>query len=226
MVRNHLLLSFIFLMTSAFPISGLEPSLERITIYLWCDLEPFISEENEEIPLSREEASRRALEEARIIISGMIYGYSFTYIPYDRSRQAQEVFDLVPVAEIKWGDPYLKIVDSEVHGKRLFLTITYTLQAHQARRLQSWKSVAFPVASGKGESDFFSGYKEKRTSLSNAVKEAVRNHLRKRLANKPREITGEVILASSPDTFVRAGLYTTIVKIRLHIREIIPYRVF
>jgi hypothetical protein len=222
---GHLILCCLFLIGITFPVIC-SPTLEQITIYLWCELEPFISDDYEEFPLSHEEAARRALEEAQFILSAMIYGYKFIYVPQERTRNITEIFELVPVFEIPWGDPYLKIIDSEVRDKRLYVTITYTLQDHQAARIYSWKSVSIPVSAGRGEGDFFQGYKEKITAITNAMKNAIRNYLQKRLANKPREIRGEVILFETPGTFIHAGTYTSTAKIKLNIKEIIPYRIF
>jgi hypothetical protein len=216
---------YIVLIIFTFPLFS-SPTLEQITVYLWCDLEPLISEDNEEFPLSHEEAARRSLEEARIILSAMIYGYEFTYIPMDKTRKASEVFDLVPLSEIQWGDPSLKIIDSKVRDKRLYVNIVYTLQDYQAERLRSWKSVSIPVSPGRGEGDFFQGYKEKITALFNAMKDAIKNHLQKRLVNKPREVKGEVLLFETPSTFIHAGTYTTTARIKLNIKEIVPYQVF
>jgi hypothetical protein len=225
MMNVYRIVCSIVLVIITFPLFC-SPTLEQITIYLWCDLEPLISEDDEEFPLSQDEASRRSLEEARIILSAMIYGYEFTYIPMDKTRKASEVFDLVPLSEIQWGDPYLKIIDSKVRDKRLYVTIVYTLQDYQAERLRSWKSVSIPVSAGRGEGDFFKGYKEKIKALFDAMKNAIKNHLQKRLVNKPREVKGEVLLFEAPSTFIHAGTYTTTTRIKLNIKEIVPYRVF
>ena len=82
-----------------------------LSLRLWCELEPMV-QEYEDYPLSTEEAQRRALEEAREILSGMVYGYRFRYTPGDRVRSIEEEFLLTPVAEIRWGDPNMRVADA------------------------------------------------------------------------------------------------------------------
>jgi len=204
----------------------LHTDTERLNITLWCELEPLLTFEGEEFPLSEKGAIKRVLEEARIVFSAMIYGYSFTYTPYDKQRGVSEYFHLEPLAEIQWGDPHLEVIKSEVNEKRLYITVHYVCMDFQTARIQIWQSLAVPAAYGRGTGDYFKGYKEKITALENAIKEAVRDYMRKRTFNKPREITGEVLLVDTPDTIIHSGEYVTTVKVKLNIKEVIPYKVF
>lgn len=199
---------------------------EKLVITLWGELEPLISFEGDEFPLSEDEAIRRILEQARVIFSAMIYGYRFTYTPYDKQRGVSEYFHLESLSEIKWGDPHLKVLVSEVIEKRLYITVHYRCMEFQTSRIEAWKSLAVPAASGRGTGDYFKGYTEMKTSLENAIKEAIRNYMRKRTFNKPKEIKGEVLLLEMPDTIILAGEYITTAKIKLNIKEVIPYKVF
>ena len=55
---------------------------------------------------------------------------------------------------------------------------------------------------------------------------AYRNYLRPRVSNKPREIKGEVLFLESPLMSVRAGTYVSTVKVKINVKELIPYSVF
>ncbi|MBN2440821.1 MAG: hypothetical protein JXJ04_05730 [Spirochaetales bacterium] len=208
---------------SLFPIY---PDAEKLTITLWTELEPFIVFEGDTSPLPEKEAVKRILEQARIIFSAMIYGYAFTYTPYDKQRQVAEYFDLRPLYEIVWGDPNLNVIRSEVRDKRLYITVHYTCMDFQVSRLEAWDTLAIPSAYGRGTGDYFKGYPEKMNSLKNAMKEAIRGYMRKRTFNKPKEISGELVLMEMADTIVNAGEYITTAKVKLNIKEVIPYKVF
>jgi hypothetical protein len=201
-------------------------SLDRITIEVWCELESLNEPVVNEHALSDKEIATRVLEEARVVISAMLYGYSFVYTPSDVKRNVKESFTLNPVSEITWGDKNLVIDHSEVIDKKLIATVSYRLTDAQAAWVSSWSSAAIPDSGGTGEGDYFKGYSEKLTALKNSIKQAIRNHLTKDLFNKPREIKGDVLLSKYPRTNVRAGKYVTTSDIRLKIRDILPYKVF
>lgn len=194
---------------------------------LWCELEPLIQTE-EECPLPAEEARRRVLEEARYVFSAMIYGFEFAYTPGDRTRAVAEEFILRPIAEIPWGDPHLRVADAYIEGKRLFAKVEYDLQPFQQDRRRAWGSAAIPTAAAVGRWNMFlaPAPASKQRSMEAAFKEALRNHLRPIHFNKPREVTGELLLWESPSVIIEAGTYQTRVDVKLRLREVRDYGLF
>ena len=59
-----------------------------------------------------------------------------------------------------------------------------------------------------------------------AVRDAIRRSLDSRYINKPRQIDGEVVLWDDPIILVRSGAYSTSAKVKLLVRELVPYRIF
>lgn len=198
---------------------------ERLSINLWWELEPMVSLKGE-YPIPRNEAVKNMLEEARVIFSAMIYGYSFVYTPSDRLRKVKEVFKLTPLAQLKWGDKQLEVVSTKVKNKKLYAKITYNLLEYQFLNRNAWSSSALAGASGSGRGNIFKGSGMRNISFNNAIKNALRDYLRARVFNKPRKITGEVLLWDSPGLTVESGMYVTTVKIKLKIKRIEPYRIF
>jgi hypothetical protein len=200
---------------------------DLISLRLWCELEPMV-QENEEYPLSTEAARRRGLEEARLILSAMIYGFHFRYTPADRLRQIEEEFTLIPVAEIPWGDPNMRVTDAYVEDSLLFLKIQYRLQEFQFARRRAWASNSVQAGSGVGSHSVFTSPSPegKRQAFEEAMKNAVREALTPVHFNKPREVTGEILLWSEPQTIIQSGAYTTRVDVKLRIKEIRPYSLF
>ncbi len=189
----------------------------------WCDLEPAVQDDGGPYPLTADAAIRRVLEEARFVFSGMIYGFAFLYTPSDTARQVAEVFVLDPVAEIPWGDDNLSAYDTRVRDGRYFALIRYDLQEFQRPWIRGWESFVHPTAGGSGTGEMLLGYGEKITAYRNAVKDAIRNHLRSVYPNRPREVTGEVVLADPPYCTLDAGAYRALVSVRLRISKVVPY---
>src|SRR4030042_7032179 len=74
---------------------------DRLFIRPWVELEPIVRIEPE-YPIPLEKAGQWVLEEARTLLSGMVYGWTVSWTPSDVSRKVADRFDLVPVAEIPW----------------------------------------------------------------------------------------------------------------------------
>jgi hypothetical protein len=201
---------------------------DRIELELWFDLDPIVQEGagQDVAPLAPETAVRRLLEEARVIVSGMVYGYAFSYTPSDEARQVAERFDLTPRAEIPWGDPALRVAGTRLDGHRLHVLIRYELSPDQRDWRDAWRSGVVDKAAGEGTGNMFKGYAERVTALTNALKESVRNHLRPRVLNKPREVVGEILIWDVPGTYVDSGAYHTRVTTRLRVNALTPYRVY
>ncbi|MBN1797042.1 MAG: hypothetical protein JW822_00580 [Spirochaetales bacterium] len=199
---------------------------ELLTIDVWCELEPPVREQDTEYPLSKKQAATHILNEARFIFSGMIYGFDFSYVPFDKSRNTQEQFILTPIAEIPWGDKNLKIIDVEQRNKKLFAKVQYELEDFQINRRGAWLSNTIPSATGSGEGNLFRSYTEKKTSYEQAIKNAIRNLLRPQYFNKPRQIIGQALIEEAPDIFISSGTYVSKLRVKLKIQEVIPYSVF
>jgi len=199
---------------------------ERVDLELWCDLDPIVQEGSAAGSLSREEALRRLLEEARTVLSGMIYGYSFVYTPSDESRKVAETFRLTARAEIPWGDERLSVAGTRLDSSRLYALFRYKLDPEQEAWRTAWQSGAASKASGTGTGNVFLGYHERTAALYDAVKEAIRGYLRPGVPNKPREVRGELLLWEVPGTTMSSGEYRTRVVIRLRIAALTPYRVY
>jgi hypothetical protein len=71
-----------------------------------------------------------------------------------------------------------------------------------------------------------SGYQGKIEAVKEAVKAAVRRYGREQTYNKPREMTGEVLISDVPSIIIDGGSYTASVKIVLRNVEIRAYKSF
>ena len=219
-MRTQTLLLLLFLTAS------IAPADDRLFIRPWAELEPLVRIDQGVYPIPVDVAERQLLEEGRLLLSGMIYGWSFIYIPGDRARQVQESFILTPVAQIPWGSPRLVVRESEVHEQKLWAQLIYTMSTEEALRRASWESNTAELSTGRGRALANAGPPGKGASLRDAIRDAIRLSLDTRVVNKPRQISGELVLWDDPQVFVRSGVYTTVAKVKLLVRELVPYRIF
>lgn len=197
--------------------------LDTISGEFWAELEPVSIESAQFGPPERRKRIEAMLEEARFVFSGMIYGYSFRYVPSDKQRQIEEVFTLEPDAEIPWGSAALTVRQSYSYEGKLYAVIDYRLAEHEQYRVEAWeRNTAVPL-SGRGEGVYFTGPEEKITAHTNAVKSAIREYLRTLTYNKPREVRGTFVFAESPRVFAESGKYVSSVQIRLILDSLEPY---
>jgi hypothetical protein len=103
-----------------------------------------------EYPLDNQTAGRRAMEEAALFYSAMIYGWSFHYEIGERARRIPEKLELVPEASIPSGDPRLRATDSEIKDMRLCLWTDYRMSEAQQRRVQVWRKSSIRGAQALG----------------------------------------------------------------------------
>jgi hypothetical protein len=156
----------------------------------------------------------------------MVYGWSFIYYPGDVSRSVKESFSLSPLAEIPWGSPRLTVLETEQVDTRLWARISYTLSDTEALRRESWDSNTVPLSTGQGAANLLAVADARRASREAAIKDAIRRSLDVRYPNKPREIVGEVVLWDDPLTLVSAGSFSTTAKVKVLVRELVPYGIF
>lgn len=198
---------------------------DLITAELWTELDPMVDLTQSGI-ISRREAVRRVLEEARIVLSGMIYGYDVRYIPLDRARQVEEELEVVPRALIPAGDPALRVLDVRTKENRYYVHVRYNLADFQIARLQAWSSNTFESVEGRGTAPIQGGYQAKFESFDQAIKNAIREYLRPQIKNKPRQIEARVVLVEPPYTIIDVGGYHSKVRIKADIREVLPYSAY
>lgn len=223
MTRCALLVTLLLL--APWQATRLTAADDRLFVRPWVELEPFVRFESE-YPISSEKATGWLLAEIRDLVSAMVYGWTFDWTPGDKARGVEDSFELTPIARIPAGTERLTILASEVADARLWARAQYRMNAAEALRRASWAGAAIDAATGSGSGNVMQGRAEKMTALSNAVKDAVRNHLHTRILNKPRRIKGEVVLWEDPEVGMWSGLYHAVAKVRLRVTEVVPYSIF
>lgn len=164
---------------------------------------------------------------APFIISGMVYGWNFVYVPSDKARGVEEYFE---VTEIQSFEPFENLINytkpTIEDTLRLHCWCEYKRDKYQLQNYSLWNAIQHPVIRGRGYgkvSDGFEGYKN---AAKDALKNAVREHYRKIVKNKPKEITGSVLIKDIPVTGVVSGKYVINLDFFLEYGRIIEYSTY
>lgn len=183
-------------------------------------------------PLDTESAYRRALEEAALVFSAQIYGWSFHYDVGERARGIAEEFTLTPLGEIRWGDPGLFVTHARFENQKLSAWMDYRPTDAQKRRLEMWKkgsvrhaqAVGFCFVGGSAETSNWLAIKK--TALEDSARAAVRAMLRGSERNRPKEASGLISLESFPAYYMDSGRWATRARFKVEIKEIIPFAAY
>jgi hypothetical protein len=192
---------------------------EYVVAEVWAELDPIVADGGVR-PLPREVALDRLLDEVQYVVSGLVYGYRFAYVPGDPSREISESFELEPYAMIPRGDPGLTVLQTWVDQDKLVARVGYEVSGEQQGWYEGWHSSANSRSTGIGVSSLFLGPVNKIAAVSDGVRSAVREHVRASEFTRPQQITGAVLLASYPEFGIVRGNYQATVDVLLQIDRI------
>ena len=187
---------------------------------------------DDEYPLDKDGAYRRALEMAAMFFSAQIYGWSFHYDVGERARGIEEEFELSPLGEVLWGDPGLFITHAHFENRVLSVWTDYRPTDAQRRRLEMWKmgrvrpaqAIGYgPLGSPVEISDWLTIRKE---VLEDSARAAVRAMLQGSERNRPKEVKGFICLETFPAYWIDAGRWTAQARFKVEIIEIIPFAAY
>ena len=92
--------------------------------------------------------------------------------------------------------------------------------------MRRWRDLGAARSAGSGSAPLLLGLAGKEQSIEEAIHRAIRDYLRNRSFNRPREATGLVVLAEPPTIRTVAGTYEARVSVLIHLVEVLEYRVF
>ncbi|GHT56747.1 hypothetical protein FACS1894109_06710 [Spirochaetia bacterium] len=229
---------FIFTALLALPLSaqdfypGHDAEILRGEVRI--DMEPIYGLKVEEkYPLDADALRRRALEEAAMFYSAMIYGWSFHYDIGEKARGIPEEFELEPLGTIPWGDPGLFATDVELRDMRFQLWTDYRLTDAQKRRTAMWRSGGMRNIQAVGHSGPLGDMEEngdwvsiRQACLEDAARAAIRAILRQEERNRPKEASGFISLAAFPQYWMEGGQWAASARFRFQVTEIAPFAAY
>lgn len=193
---------------------------EILPVRVRVDLEPlWMLAQGGTSPLEREAAHRQALEESRYLLAAMVYGWDFSWTAENRLRGVAEYFEALPRGEIPFGDEAFNIVELEVEESHLHSWAEYTLSDVQLRWLASWESGTVYPAQALGQASL-ELVDAKKAALADAAKNALISILRQREKNRPKEVSGEMVLVQSPRFWIDEGCWKVQARFRFRVRAL------
>lgn len=170
---------------------------------------------------------RQALTElSKTIMEGMAYGWKFSYTPFDKRRAIAEEFELEPLHPILPNDSRLSVTELRVQYPYLYCWAEYRVADAVALHRTEWIRINYVRAEGSGRSERKLEIDGVRQAYRNAALDAVRGYLRKNIKNKPKSVSGEMLIKDNPRLYISGGKFTAQLTVYLYIREVIPYRTF
>lgn len=161
---------------------------------------------------------------APFMLEGMLYGWNVTYTPSDAVRQVAEYYECTPVTEIAINDPAIQWTESEITDTTTSCWIDYTRSEAQMQYKKWWNSVSISKIQGKGSASITLGPEGIKQAVIEAAKAAIRAYLQKTEKNKPKEMTGSLLLADeSPRIFIDHGQYVADLDFFLYVDRIEKY---
>lgn len=174
----------------------------------------------------RELLAREILEKARQFISGMIFGYSFEYVPGDVARGVAERFEMAPLRLIDWGSPGLVVEVYRYDDAGGQYSFRYTMSESERRLRIAWSSVAIGDAAGTGSAAVVGPADPVGLAVEDASRAALREYARGATRVKPASIRGSFVFADAPAVRMDQGRLVAQVRVRVQIDRIRDYVVF
>ena len=195
---------------------------KKIRLLLWADLDayPGLVEANssqkekkpayDETKLNKgifDHAIGRMKQITPFLMNGMVYGWEFDYTPSDKLRGVPEYFEMKEIRpfdqeskKIHYEKPWFD--ESKVHCWAVFERDEGMVQSYD-----QWADVRNPRILGLGGGKVSKGFEGIQDAAHNALKDAVRTYYRTLLRNKPKQITGRVLINKVPAILINSGEY-------------------
>ena len=250
-LKKTFILALLFLGAAAFG-TELPSQLDQLRIQIWADLDPIpvlfggesaVPPEEEKIPSKTAETSEkdgersdfdkifgfainRTKQIAPFLLSGMIWGWNFEYTPSDKLRHVSEYWDFWEVQEFDFKLNKISYHSPKALEDRLVVWAYCDRTEAQKQNYNRWTSIVHPKIHGVGKAPVEDGFEGIKAACGEAIKLAVREHWRTYIKNKPKEITGRVLLINEPRIYIKEGQYTVDLDFFMETDKIVPYSFF
>lgn len=202
--------------------------LTGIRIQLWApyDEVPSLDAQGDisEDPL--EHASLLLSQTGDFIVDAMVLGWNFDIVPGDATRRIEEYYEFTPLIENGTGYN-IQYYDVVFQQDRITCWLEYDRNSMQMTRKAWWSSVNCGKSHGTGESRYTGTVDNLKEAVFKAAEDAVLEYVRKTEKNKPREITGSILLKDvTPQIKVQDGKYVADLDFFVHVDKIVQYSYF
>ena len=193
-----------------FSVFAQTPSIiEHIRFAIWADVDAYPGTEAAATDAQAGEFDypiARIKEIVPFLMEGLVYGWNFSYTPSDKTRGVEEYLEVTPVrAEKSKFD--IKYSSVWIENNRFNCWVDFTRTDHQVQTYNLWASIQNPTIQGRGYGDLTKGFDGIKEAAEDSLKNAVRSYYRNLIKNKPKQITGAVLLRKTPLLGIDSGRY-------------------
>ena len=218
----------IFIAVSAGLFAQVPDYTENIRIHTWAELDayPGLKEAQDLTSGQWDYPINRIKQVAPFLIEGMVYGWNFTYTPYDRLRNVKEYFEITPIKAMSAADGKIHYESPWIQDNKLHCWASFKRTEGQIWTYRQWQSLATQKIKGYGKASIKLGFDGITEASKEALKSAVRAHYRPLEKNKPKEIFGKVIIYKEPKIGITEGQYIVELDFFLESTRIVKYSAF
>ena len=220
-----------FMPVAAFSAFAQTPSIiQHIRFPVWAEIDAYPGTQAAADDAESQEFAypiSRIKETVPFLIEGLVYGWDFVYVPSDKTRGVEEYLEVTPVEASQNKSSFdIKYSSVWIENNRFNCWIDYTRTDYEVQLYNLWASIQNPTIQGRGYGDLSKGFDGIKEASQDALKNAVRDYYRNTIKNKPKEITGRVLLRKTPMLGIDSGRYVIILDFFLECGTIIEYTQF
>lgn len=211
---------------------------KKIRLPLWAELDAYPGlhpvgedEESNSVSIDYDEpvfahAVREMKKITPFLLGGMVYGWEFDYTPYDKARGVKEFFEFKEIRPFEDETKFIKYENPWFDESKVHCWVSFERSDAMINSYNHWSDIKNPRILGLGGGSITKGFEGIQEAAENALKDAVRTYFRKILKNKPKRITGTVLVNKVPAILVKSGNYQIQLDFFLQIGTIIEYSQF
>lgn len=212
---------------------------EQIRIQVWAELDSFPGKFEEENSVQEQKsfqdekksdfekmygfAIERTKQIAPFLMEGLLYGWKFDYTPYDKKRAVEEYWEFSAARKFDSSINRLEYHNPVPKDGKLLSWVYCDRTSAQQLEYKRWTSIIHPKVKGCGSASVQDGFEGIEQACSNAAKNAVREYWRTMEKNKPKEISGTMLLICDPRILIKNGRYEVDLDFFLETDRIVPY---
>ena len=227
-------LLFSFFLFLFFPQKSYSQELKQqnsIQLNLWAPLDAYPESYESEIEKINTDKPfaypiNQIKELSAFLLEGMIYGWEFDYTPSDKMRGVSEYFERKSIKPLGNDAKNINYKTPAVEDGKLYVWIEFLRTQGMISYLKYWEAVGHDKTRGHGEANLEKGFAGIKEACDLALKDAVREYFRTQVKNKPKQITGKVLLRKQPRISAISGKYVVDLDFFVEKGTIIQYRQF
>ncbi len=231
MLKNRVfpLFKILFFSFFIFSAKAQTPDFQKtIHIHVWSELDayPELAEAQNTKTDVFDYSKERIKNLAPFLINGMVYGWNFVYTPSDKLRAIDEYFEISPINQIDTKENPITYKNPWIQDNLIHIWAEYARTENQIHSFKYWETTTTHKTQGTGTASVKLGFEGITEATKNAIREGIRNFYRPIIKNKPKEISGRIIISKEPKIGITQGQYSVKLDFFLETDRIIKHAIF